>query len=74
MVIVHKIVMSKSTIPTGLISDKEISEPRGNFSNYLMKIIVFSQLYRSKSATLEIAYDMKNIFLVMYFLVSLQTT
>ena len=24
-----------------------------------MRILVFSQLYRSKSATLEIAYDMK---------------
>ena len=32
---------------------------RGNFSNYFMKFIVFSQLYRSKSATLDIAYDMK---------------
>ena len=43
--------------------------PRGNFSNHLMKIIVFSQLYRSKSATLEIAYDMKIDFLLcnLYF-------
>ena len=33
---------------------KNLSVPGGNFSNYFMKIIVFSQLYRSKSATLEI--------------------
>ena len=32
---------------------------REYFSNYFMKIVVFSQLYRPKSATLEIAYDMK---------------
>ena len=38
---------------------KKLSVPRGNFSNYFMKMLVFSQLYRSKSATLEIAYDMK---------------
>ena len=44
--------------------------PRGNFSNYFMKVIVFSQLYRSKLATLKIAYDMKNRFLVMYSLIS----
>ena len=31
---------------------KKLSVPRGNFSNVLMKIIVFSQLYRSKSAAL----------------------
>ena len=29
-----------------------------------MKISFFSQFYRSKSATLEISYDMKNGFLV----------
>ena len=39
-----------------------------------MKIIVFSQLYRSKSATLEMAYDMENTFHVMYYLISHQTT
>ena len=32
---------------------KKLSEPGGNISNYFMKIIVFSQLYRSKSATSE---------------------
>ena len=37
-----------------------------------MKIIVFSQLYRSKSVTLEIAYDMKNRFIVMYYLFTLK--
>ena len=43
--------------------------PGGNFSNYFMKILVFSQLYRSKSATQEIAYDMKIDFLLcnLYF-------
>ena len=60
--------LSKSSIPTGSISDKKLSVARGNLSNYLMKIIVFSQLYRSKSATLEIAYDAENRFLVMYYL------
>ena len=44
-----------------------------NFSNYFMIIVVFSQLYHLKSATLEIAYDMKNRFLVMYSLMSPQT-
>ena len=63
--IVHKIILYKSIIPTGSIYDKKLSLPRGNFSKYLMKIIVFSQFYRSESATLEIAYDMKNRFLVM---------
>ena len=73
-VIVHKIILSKSKIPTGSISDKKLSVPRWNFSNYLMKIMIFIQLYRSKSATLEIAYDMQNRFLVMYSLISPQTT
>ena len=31
-----------------------------------MKIIVYNQLYRSKSATLEIEYDIRNRFLAMY--------
>ena len=39
-----------------------------------MKIIVLSQLYRSKSATLGITYDMKNWFLIMYYLFPHQTT
>ena len=39
-VIVHEIMLSKSTIPTGSISDKKLSVPRENFSNYFMKIIV----------------------------------
>ena len=43
----------------GSISDKNMSVPRGKFSNYFMKIIVFSQFYRSKSATVEIACDLK---------------
>ena len=38
---------------------KKLSVPGGNFSNYFMKILVFSQLYRSKSSSLEIAYDTK---------------
>ena len=53
---------------------KKLSVPRGNLSNYLMNIIVFSQLYRSESVTLEIADDMKNRFLAMYSLISPQTT
>ena len=32
--------------------------------NYFKEIIVFSQLHRSKFATLEIAYDMKIDFLL----------
>ena len=43
-------------------------QPRGNFSTYFIKIIVLSQLYRSKSATLEIANDVKNRFFVMYYM------
>ena len=43
---------------------KKLSVPRGNFSNYFIKILVFGQLYRSKSAILEIAYDMKIDFLL----------
>ena len=43
----------------GQFLKKKLSVPRGNFSNYFMKILVFSQLYRSKSAALEIAYDIK---------------
>ena len=50
-----------------------ISLPRGNLSNYFMIIIVFSKLYRSKSAVLEIAYDMKNRFLAVYYLFLSQT-
>ena len=53
----------------GQFLTKKLSVPGGNFSNYFMKILVFSQLYRSKSATLEIAYDMKIDFLLynLYF-------
>ena len=40
------------------------------FLELLYKIIVLSQLYRSKSANLDIAYDMKNRFLVMSYLFS----
>ena len=36
-----------------------------NFSDYFMKILVFSQMYRSKPATPEIAYDTK-IDLLLY--------
>ena len=43
----------------GQFLTKKLSVPGGNFSNYFMKFIVFSQFYRSKSATLEIAYDKK---------------
>ena len=52
----HKL---KSTIPTWSISDKKAKCTRLEFSNYLMRIIIFSQLYISKSATLDIAYNMK---------------
>ena len=68
--IVHEIILSKNTNPTGSISDKKLSAPTGNLSNNFMKTLVFSQLYRSKSATLEIAYDMKNRILPMYSLIS----
>ena len=53
----------------GQFFTKDLSVPRGNFLNYFIKMIVFSQLYRSKSRTLEIAYDMKNRFLVTYYIV-----
>ena len=48
---------------------KKLSVPGGNFSYYFMEIIVLSQLYRSKSATLEITYNMKIYFLLcnLYF-------
>ena len=58
-VIVNEIILSKSIIPTGQFMTLKVSVPGGNFSNYFMIIIVFSRLYRSKFATLEIAYDMK---------------
>ena len=64
IVIVHKIILSKSIGPTKSISEKKINVPRGNFLNYFMRIIVFSQLYPSKSANLEIAYDMKIDYLL----------
>ena len=53
----------------GQFLTKNLSIPGGNFSNYLMKILDFSRLYRSKSATPEIAYDMKIDFLLynLYF-------
>ena len=57
--IVHEIILKKSIGPTKSISEKKLNVARGNFSNYFKIIIVFSQLYRSKSATLEIAYDTK---------------
>ena len=37
-----------------------------------MIINIFSQLYRSKSSTLEILYNMKNRFLVMHYLFTLK--
>ena len=40
--------------------------------NYFMIIIVFSEEYHLKSATLEIAYNMKTWFLVMYYLYPLK--
>ena len=50
----------KTTIPTGSISNnKKDSVPRGDFSNYFMKIIVLSQLYCLNSVTIEITYDIK---------------
>ena len=72
--IIHKIILSKSIIPTVSNNEKYLSVPRGGFSNYFMKNIVFNQLYCSMSATLEIAYDLKNRFIVMYYLFSSQTT
>ena len=44
--------------------------PRGSLLNYFMVIIVFSQLYHSKLASLETAYDMKNRFIAMYYIFS----
>ena len=54
-VIVHEIVISKTIIPTASISVKKLSLPRGNLSNYFIEIIVFTQLYRSESATLVLS-------------------
>ena len=53
----------------GQFLTKKLSVPGGISWNYFMKILVFSQLYRSKSATQEIAYDMKIFFLLcnLYF-------
>ena len=53
----------------GQFLTKKLSVQGGTFSNYFMKILVFSQLYCSKSAILEIAYDMKIDFLLcnLYF-------
>ena len=42
----------------GQFLTKKLSVPWGNFSKYFMKMFVFSQLYRSKWATLEIAYGL----------------
>ena len=42
--------------------------------NYFMNIVVLSQLYRLKSATIDIMYNMKHIFLVVYSIISLQIT
>ena len=58
-VILHEIILQKVQFLRGRFLTKKLSVPGGNFSNYFMKILVLSQLYRSKSATLEIAYDMK---------------
>ena len=49
----------KVQVLRGQFLTKKLCVPGGNFSNYFMKVLVFSQLYRSKSETLEIAYDMK---------------
>ena len=73
-VFVQKIILSNVQFLQGQFMTKKLSVPRGNFSNYFMKIISFSLLYCSKSATLEIAYNIKNRFLVMYSLISPQTT
>ena len=53
----------------GQFLTKKLSVPGGNFSNYFMKILVFSQFYRSNSATLEIAYDMKidSLLYILWF-------
>ena len=53
---------------------KKLCVQRGNFSNYFMIIIVFSQLYHSKPETLDIAYDIKNRLLVIYYIFPPQTT
>ena len=43
----------------GQFLTKKLSEAGGNFSIYFMIIIVFSQSYCSKLASLKISYDMK---------------
>ena len=43
----------------GQFLTKKISAPGGNFLNYFTKILFFSQFYCLKSATLEIAYNIK---------------
>ena len=54
-----KLYCKKVQFLRGQFMKKKLSVPGGNFSNYFMKILVFSQFYCSKSATLEIPYDMK---------------
>ena len=68
-VIVHKILQYKSKMYNSYgvnFYKKKISVRRGNFSKYFMKIIVFSQLYHLKSATIEVTYNIKNNFLLIY--------
>ena len=73
MVIVYEITLSKSKVSIGSISDKNLSVPRGNFLKYFMRIILFIELCCSKSATLQVSYDMKNKFPFMFYLINPQT-
>ena len=57
--IVHEIILKKSIGPTKSISDKKAKCTKREFLELFYDDYFFSQLYRSKSATLEIAYDMK---------------
>ena len=69
MAIVQKSYCLRLQLLRGKFLTKTFSVPRGNFSDYFTNIFVFSQLYFLKSATLEIAYDMKIGFLlsIVYF-------
>ena len=57
----------------GRFPTKKLSVPRGKISNYFMKFTVFRKLYRSISATLDIAYNIKKGFLVSYYIFPPQT-
>ena len=74
MVTVHKIIMSKSIIPVGSISDKKDQCAKRESLKLFYENYCFQPIALFESAALEIAYNMKNRFLVIYYLCPLQTT